>query len=197
MSESRLWTSQGRARWFLVPSGVELPPGPFPIRAGLSRQRVDEDALAPYEITPEQAEAHLGRGVSDLFRAVRERVVAVAPGLPLPESPEAIFGASPGAMMRDTAVARDGLRHAAASLVEAAGQTEIVDQVGARIDTLREDLSDADGPIASAARDLERGLGSALPPLADGLERLARSVSAAADAARARTPRAPPADVDD
>jgi hypothetical protein len=53
-----LWFDGARARRFLVPDDAELPPGGFSIRTSLGRERtVDEAALAPFEVTAEEARA--------------------------------------------------------------------------------------------------------------------------------------------
>jgi hypothetical protein len=53
-----LWFDAARARRFLVPDEAELPPGDFAVRTSLGRERtVDETALAPFEVTAEEAKA--------------------------------------------------------------------------------------------------------------------------------------------
>lgn len=50
------WTTQDRARHFIVPDEAELAPGPFALRTATGRERsVDEFAVAPYEVTEEEA----------------------------------------------------------------------------------------------------------------------------------------------
>jgi len=53
-----LWSNQERIRHFLLPSDVELPPGDFVLRSHTGQQRqVHEEAVAPYEVSREQATA--------------------------------------------------------------------------------------------------------------------------------------------
>jgi hypothetical protein len=51
-----LWANTARRRFFLVPDEHPLPLGEFVLRTFTGReQRVDEAALAPYEVSEEQA----------------------------------------------------------------------------------------------------------------------------------------------
>jgi hypothetical protein len=60
-------------RFFLVPHGDDLPPGELVLDGGL---RVDEAAIAPFEITREQAEAHVRAQMQQAVTSVADALAA-------------------------------------------------------------------------------------------------------------------------
>jgi hypothetical protein len=55
-----LWRDEAGGRHFLVPSDAALPPGPLLLRAGAAgRMEVDPAAVAPYQVTKDEARAFL------------------------------------------------------------------------------------------------------------------------------------------
>jgi len=56
MNGDTLWSDAARSRFFLVPDEKKLPPGDLILRTITGRvQRVDAIAVAPFEVTEEQA----------------------------------------------------------------------------------------------------------------------------------------------
>lgn len=55
-----LWSDLPRTRHFLIPDGQELPPGDFVLHTVTGRQQqVEAEAMAPFEVTQEEAKAWL------------------------------------------------------------------------------------------------------------------------------------------
>jgi hypothetical protein len=55
-----LWSNPGRSRFFLIPDDRQLPGGDFVLRTIIGRQmEVEETALAPFEVSREQAKDRL------------------------------------------------------------------------------------------------------------------------------------------
>lgn len=66
------WTTQDRARHFIVPDEAELAPGPFALRTAAGRERtVDESAVAPFEVTEEEARAWAKEQLGAVFGELR------------------------------------------------------------------------------------------------------------------------------
>jgi hypothetical protein len=58
-NDKTLWTNTDQSRYFLVPESQELAEGSFTLRTFTGEERsADEAALAPFEISEEQARAH-------------------------------------------------------------------------------------------------------------------------------------------
>lgn len=89
MDARTLWSDVGRTRYFLIPDGHEPPRGPFVVWTFTGRRLdADEGALAPFEITAEQAKAwateefgrvlDAGRGaVEDFVARIRRATAAL------------------------------------------------------------------------------------------------------------------------
>lgn len=55
-----VWSNADRTRHFLIPDDADLPSGDFVLRTVIGRQmEVDEAAAVPYEVSQEEARAHL------------------------------------------------------------------------------------------------------------------------------------------
>jgi hypothetical protein len=60
VTEMTLWSNSVRSRFFLIPDDNSLPPGDFVLRTITGReQRVASAALAPFEVSEEQAKEWL------------------------------------------------------------------------------------------------------------------------------------------
>ena len=154
----RLWFTPDRARFFLVPDGVDLPVGDLAVRTLQSTAgRFDEEALAAHEVEADAARAHVDAGW--------ERVPGVA------DLSAALFGVSPGDIALDPTKPREARRNLlkrASGLLTPGGwddrqleqAEERLDRVG---DTVRRD--------ATRMREGAEKLGKALEERAPELER--------------------------
>lgn len=71
-----LYTTPDRARHFLVPEAADLPEGDLALRTASGRERdVDPEAVAPYEVTEDEAKAWLKDQVSDLLGEARSGIL--------------------------------------------------------------------------------------------------------------------------
>ena len=70
----KLYTTPATDRFFLVPR--ELPAGDFEITGADGDRLVDPEALAPYEVSREQAEAHVRLEIQQAVTAVADGLTA-------------------------------------------------------------------------------------------------------------------------
>lgn len=66
------WTTQDRARHFIIPDDAELAPGELALRTATGRERsVEESAVAPFEVTEEEARAWAKEQLGAVFGELR------------------------------------------------------------------------------------------------------------------------------
>jgi hypothetical protein len=67
-----LWADPDRARQFLIPDAVDLPPGDFRLRTATGVEaHVDPAALAPFEVSAEEARVWAKEQLKDVARRLR------------------------------------------------------------------------------------------------------------------------------
>jgi hypothetical protein len=70
-----LWRDEAGGRVYLVPDHAPLPPGGLLLRAGATRQvPVDEDAVAEFEVSRDEARAFLDARLDGWVAGVQGRV---------------------------------------------------------------------------------------------------------------------------
>ncbi|HEX8359924.1 MAG TPA: hypothetical protein VF613_07450 [Longimicrobium sp.] len=71
-----LWFDPPRTRRFIIPDDAELPPGELLLRTSLGRERaVEESALAPFEVTAEEAQAWAKEQLGGVLGEVRGKAL--------------------------------------------------------------------------------------------------------------------------
>jgi hypothetical protein len=95
-----LWTDDAAKRFYLVPDGVLLGGGTLTLRAGVRHSAADPVAVAPYEVSREEARAFLDRSLGAFARGTRDSVLAGLGLTPWPEAEPTAPGAAPGPGVR-------------------------------------------------------------------------------------------------
>lgn len=161
------WTDAARTRHFIVPDEAELAPGPFALRTAAGRERsVDESAVAPYEVTEEEAREWAREQLGAVFGELRGQTLDFVARL-----------------KQKTAEMREENRRTWEQAV--ADAPPEVREAGSQ---LRDMLKDLGATLRRAAR--EHGYNPDAPDPADA----APSASASSASASASADSAPPAD---
>jgi hypothetical protein len=83
-----LWRDEAGGRHYLVPSDAALPPGPLLLRAGAAGQmEVDPAAVAPYQVTKDEARAFLDARVDAWAAQTKQELSDAFSGLGGPDAP--------------------------------------------------------------------------------------------------------------
>lgn len=71
----RVWSDASRSRFFLIPEGDPLPPGDLLLRTVTGqRMEVDETAVAPFEVSREEAREWLKAELRGVMETAKERL---------------------------------------------------------------------------------------------------------------------------
>jgi hypothetical protein len=95
-----LWTDDEAHRFYLVPDDVALGTGPLRLRAGVRHESADPAAVAPYEVSREEARAFLDGSLGAFVAGTRDSVIAKLGLTPFPKLHEPDAGEGPGPGMR-------------------------------------------------------------------------------------------------
>lgn len=158
-----IWSDEAREWFFLVPEGMDLPPGDFTIYTIVGRaQQVDPDALDPFVVSRETAEAYLSERMKEelggLARSLLGWLNRLARRSPSPEAAQAkaektqrtyalmadLMGESPEALRTDPQARKRGFQRLAQGMdsflanVKAGDEDAARQQVHRTVDTLRD-----------------------------------------------------------
>ena len=112
---SAVWTTPDRGRYFVIEDECNLSPGDFTLRTATGRKmQVSAEALAPYEVSKEEADEWLVRRAHNLLHEMKRRIKKLYGEFsrPKPADPQA----APQAELMDNAA--DLIQQLSAGLVE-------------------------------------------------------------------------------
>jgi hypothetical protein len=170
-----LWFTPDRTRFFLVPHDLTLPPGELAIRSLQAlKSLVSDSSLRPYEVSAEEARAHVDAGWEGTLSQVRELWRDLTGAGEAEEPPRVDWlGVTPGEMVTDPEKARLGrksLVERAAGLVGAELSEEQVSRYEASLERLGSAvLRDAER-LRTGAGGLAEELETRLPEVEARLE---------------------------
>ncbi len=179
MSDRRLWFTADRQRFWLIPEGEPLPPGPLRIRTlGLAARDVDDSALQTWETSASDAAAFIDEGLAETLRSATRGLLAAE------LDPVELLGGSMGEFLTNPDAVRDGLSSVRARVTATLEDAGVPDDAAAKLRERLAAMDDAvrgeDSNLAQSLERLEERIESTLPQVAETLSGLAGSLRASA-----------------
>lgn len=187
-SQTELWNTADRSRYFLFPAGLDIPSGDLRVSSGpLKTRDVDGERAAEYEISKDEARVHINARAKEAFANVHRvfQKVRNREGEGEAPDPADVFGVEPGEMFTDGDRAKEGLKNMV-SFIGAAIENAIPDEakrheLKGQFEKVTDELMSEDGKLAEVLKGAEKGLQEGVPKFGDKLGELAESLRKAAE----------------